>query len=155
MESYDTFSLTVSIGHRSRHHLVSAHCKWMLVFAGRPTLVCPGIGVSLRMSLMSSSLLPKQCPVCLVHLTRMIYAIRIKWRCCCFVGCCFQNLFKTVSLHSSHLTFFLPNVLIESKWCNHTEVMTRLHLGRFPVLFDHSDQFSIFVNCSPSIIEMP
>ena len=37
-------------------------------------------------------------------------------------------------LCSSHVAFTI-GVSLESKWCNHTVVMTRLYLARIPVLF--------------------
>ena len=53
---------------------------------------------------------------------------------CCFVGGCFQDLFKTASLYSSHVAFSI-NILLKSRWCNHTVVLTRTQLGRIGVEF--------------------
>ena len=61
-------------------------------FTGFSTLVYPCVGVHLRMSLMSLSLLHLQCPTCLIW---MVCVMGGKWPySCCFVGCCFQELFK-------------------------------------------------------------
>ena len=47
------------------------------------------------MSFMSLSLFLQQCPACLVCLTWMILEMRGKWLySCCFVKCCFQDLFN-------------------------------------------------------------
>ena len=55
----------------------------------------PCEGVHRRRSLMSSSSLLQQCPVCLVHLIWMVLTIGGKWPCsCCFAEYCFQNLFN-------------------------------------------------------------
>ena len=47
--------------------------------------------------------------------------------------------------HSSvvHIKHFFPGVWLESKWCNHSIVLTRLHLGRIPVLLYQRDQISM------------
>ena len=48
------------------------------------------------MSLIRSSLLLWQCPACLVHQTWMVLEMGGRWLySCCFVGCCFQDLFNT------------------------------------------------------------
>ena len=66
-------------------------CKFLLV--GKLCSIC--VGVHWRTSLMSSSLLLQQCSVCLTHLSWMTSEMGGKllfsW---CFVGCCFQDLFK-------------------------------------------------------------
>ena len=44
---------------------------------------------------MSSSLLFQQCPACLVRLTWIVFVMGCRWPySCCFVGCCFQDLFN-------------------------------------------------------------
>ena len=47
---------------------------------------------SIRKCHMSSSKLLQQCPSCLFCLTWLVYEMEDR---CCFVGCCFQDLFKT------------------------------------------------------------
>ena len=43
----------------------------------------------------SSSLLLQQCPVCLVHLTWIVFVMGGRWPYSwCFVGCCRQDLFN-------------------------------------------------------------
>ena len=55
-----------------------------------------GEGVHWRMSLLSSPLVFQQCPPYLLRLTWMILNIESKWLySCCFVGCCFGDLFNT------------------------------------------------------------
>ena len=50
--------------------------------------VCDGI--HRRMSLMSSSLLPQQCPTCLGHFICIVLEMGGRWPySCCFIGCCF------------------------------------------------------------------
>ena len=49
----------------------------------------------MRMLVKSLSLLLQQSPVCLVCLTWMVLEMGGKWPfSCCFVGCCFQDLFN-------------------------------------------------------------
>ena len=46
-------------------------------------------------SLMRSSLLLQQCPACLVRLIWIVFVMCGRWPySCCFVGCCFQDLFN-------------------------------------------------------------
>ena len=57
---------------------------------------CPCVGVHRRMSIMSSSLYLQLYSACHVHLTKIVYEMGGKWQYnCCFVRCCFQDLFKT------------------------------------------------------------
>ena len=52
-------------------------------------------GVHRNTSLMSSSLLLQQCPVCLVHLTCIVFVTGGSWPYSwCLVGCCRQDLFN-------------------------------------------------------------
>ena len=54
------------------------------------------------------SLLLWQCPACFVHLTWMVLEMGGKWPYrCCFLGCCFQDLFNTAR---SILVQFLSSV---------------------------------------------
>ena len=55
--------------------------------------------VNRRMSLLSLSLLSKECPACLVHLSWMVCQMGGKWPYNCgFVGCRFQDSFKAARL---------------------------------------------------------
>ena len=66
---------------------------------------------------MSSSLLFQQCPGCLVHFIWKVLEMGGRWPySCCFVGCCFQDLFDIVhsilvqllpSFFSLHLVFWI------------------------------------------------
>ena len=52
-------------------------------------------GVHRWTSLTSSSLLLQQCLACLVRLTLIVFLMGGSWPySCCFVGCCFQDLFN-------------------------------------------------------------
>ena len=73
-------------------------------------------GVHKRKSLMSLFLLLQQCPACLVCLIWMV--LEMGGKClysCCFVGCCFQDLFNIdcsilVQFQSSFLYFCLVRI---------------------------------------------
>ena len=66
------------------------------------------------MLLMCSSLLRQQFQSCLVHLTSMICEMESKWPYnCCFVGCYFQDLFKSAhSILVELLSGFFSRILI-------------------------------------------
>ena len=76
----------------------------------------PCEGIHWRTSLMSSSLLLQQCPLCIVHLIRMVFEMGGSWPySCCFVGCCFHDLFNIarsifVQLSSSFFSIHLVSV---------------------------------------------
>ena len=94
IRTYHPSLSSITPGQSSRLHPVSLQSWCMQVFADQPTLVHICIGFHERTSLMNSSLLLQQCPICLVHLTRMIREMGSKCPCnCYFVWCCFQNLF--------------------------------------------------------------
>ena len=85
----------IALGRSSGQHPVSSHSCWIYVRAGRPAFEGPCVGVHKSTSLMSSSLLLKQCPACLVRLTWIVFLIG--GRCpysSCLAGCCRQDLFK-------------------------------------------------------------
>ena len=85
----------IALGRSSGQHPVSSHSCWMYVHAGRPAFARPCVGVHKSTSLMSSSLLLQQCPVCLVRLTWIVFVIGGRWPYSwCLVGCCRQGLFK-------------------------------------------------------------
>ena len=70
------FSLSfIALGRSSGQRPVSSHSCWMYVRAGRPAFARPCVGVHKSTSLMSSSLLPQQCPACLVRLTWIVFVI--------------------------------------------------------------------------------
>ena len=74
---------------------VSARSWCRSVFASRPTLLRPCVGVHRRTSLMSLSLLFQKCPSYLVRLTRIFFEMGCKWPYSyCFVGCCFYDFSK-------------------------------------------------------------
>ena len=85
----------IALGRSSGQHPVSSHSCWMYVRAGRPAFARPCVGVHKSTSLMSSSLLLQQCPVCLVRLTWIVFVIGGRWPYnWCLVGCYRQDLFK-------------------------------------------------------------
>ena len=74
------FSLSfITSGSSSGLHPVSSHSCWMYVWASRPAFARPYVGVYRSTSLMSSSLLLQQCPVCLVRLTWIVFVIGGRW----------------------------------------------------------------------------
>ena len=63
--------------------------------AGWTTLVRSCVGIRRKTSLMNSSLLLQQWPAWLIHLNWVICEMGRKWPySCCFMGCCFQDLFR-------------------------------------------------------------
>ena len=100
--SLSPLSLSLSYTHTHNTHTHTHHSSLSFIafgtFSGshlvRPAPACPCEGVHLRKSLMSSALPFQQCPECLVRLIRMVLETESKWPySCCFVGCCFQDLF--------------------------------------------------------------
>ena len=111
------------------HHLwqvfraTSSHSCCMYVRAGRPAFARHYVGVHRSTSLLSSSLLLRQCPACLVHLTWIVFAMENRWPYSWyFVGCCCQDLFNIA--RNCRLASY-PAVLLASKWCIHKAVSTR------------------------------
>ena len=90
------FSLSfIASGKSSGPHPVSSHSCCMYVLAGRPAFTRPYVGVYRSTSLMSSSLLLQQCPVCLVRLTWIVFVTGGRWPYSWFlVGCWRQDLFN-------------------------------------------------------------
>ena len=88
--------LSIAPGRSSKLYPVSAQSWCQYVLFDQPTLTHPCEGVHKRTLLMSLSLLLQQWPACHVCLIWMVCKMGGKWLySCCFVGCCFQNLFKT------------------------------------------------------------
>ena len=129
----------------------------MWFFAGQLTLVRPCVGVQGRTSLMSLSIILLLCPACLAYLIWMIYEMGDKWLYRdCFVAFCFQDLFKSSTSYyflqiclNLPILLFSPGVLLKSKWCNHTVVLTWLLLKRISILFYQKDNLSIAVHALP------
>ena len=67
----------ITSGRSSGLHSISSHSCCMYVQAGRPAFAWLYAGVHKSTSLMSSSLLLQQCPVCLVHLTWIVFVMAI------------------------------------------------------------------------------
>ena len=55
-----------------------------------------------------------------------------------------------VSLCGSHLVFS-KNFFLESKWCNHTVVLTWLQFGKIPALFHQRSIFHMIDNLSRAV----
>ena len=106
------FSLSfIASGRSSGLHHVSSHSCCMYVRAGRPTFAWPYAGVHRSTSLMSSSLLLQQCPVCLVRLTCIVFVMGGSWPYSwCLVGC------------SILLSTFLCNCRLIIVICLHTVI---------------------------------
>ena len=82
-------------GRSSVLHPVSLQSCYMYVRAGRPAFARLYVGVHRCTSLMSSSLLIQQCPVCLVRLIWIVFVMGDRWPYSwCFVGCWLQDLFN-------------------------------------------------------------
>ena len=78
----------IAFGRSSGLHPISSHSCCMYVRACHPAFAWPYAGVHWSTSLMSSSLLLQQCPVCLVHLTCIVFMMGGKWLYSwCLVGC--------------------------------------------------------------------
>ena len=90
-----------------------------------------------KTSLMSSSLLLQLCPACLVRLIWMVSEMRGRWPfSCCFVGCCFQDLYNMarsilVQLPSNFFLYTLSQRLFG----DHIIELTRPLLGIICILF--------------------
>ena len=112
-------------------HPVSIQRCCRYVLHGCPTLACPCEGVHRKISLVISFLLLQWCPACLVHLTWMVLEIGGRWPYnCCFMGCCFKDLYNTVhSILVQLLSSFFVSML-----CIHTVELTQLLFGRNHVL---------------------
>ena len=65
----------IAFGRSSGLHPVSLHSCCMYVRAGHPAFAWPYAGVHRSTSLTSSSLLLQQCPVCLAHVTCVVFVI--------------------------------------------------------------------------------
>ena len=70
---------SIASSRSSRLHLVSVQSCCMLVLAGCLAFARPCERVHRSMSLMSSSLLLRQCPACLVRLTWIVFVMGCKW----------------------------------------------------------------------------
>ena len=119
----------------SRRYSVFAHSWGIKVFADRPTLVCPCVGVHWRTFLMSLCFLLQEYSAYFARLTWIVCEIGGWWSYnCCFVGCCFQGLFKTA--HSIPVEFpssFFTRRFVKSKWCIHIVVLTCLQIIRIRI----------------------
>ena len=108
------FSLSFIVSGRSSGlHPVSSHSCCMYVLAGRPAFARSYVGVHRSTSLMSSSLLLQQCPVCLVRLTWIIFVKGGRWPYSWYLaGCCREDLFNLyiyvyvgcLNIHGTHVS---------------------------------------------------
>ena len=145
----DSLSLSLSLhpslpsnapSRSSQLHPVSAQTCCRLLLAGQPTLTYPCEGIYGRMSLMSSSLLPRQRPVCPVRLTWIVLVMGGKLPySCCFVRYCNQDLFNITRSILVQFPSFSLGVLSVSMWCIHRVVLTQPLLGRNHILFYRID----------------
>ena len=92
---------------------VQSCCRSVLV--GHSTLACSCVGVHRRTSLMNSSLLLQQCLTCLVCLIWMVLEMGGRWTySCCFVGCCFQDLFNMTHSILEQFLFSFSSICLVS-----------------------------------------
>ena len=104
--------LFIAFGRSSGLHPVSSHSCCMYVRAGHPAFAWPYVGVHRRTSLMSSSLLLRQCPACLVRLTCIVFMMGGKWPYSwCLMGCCCQDLFNI----ALNILVLLPSSFFSSR----------------------------------------
>ena len=95
---------------------VSSLSYCMYVQTGRPAFARLCEGAHKSTSPMSWSVLPEQCPACLVRLTLIVFRMGSRWPySCCFVGCCLKDFFNItrsipVLLPSSFFSICLVNV---------------------------------------------
>ena len=125
---------SIAPGRSSRLHAMFIQNCWRLVLVGRSTLACPCEEVDKKPPLTSSSLFLQQCPVCFVRLIQMVSEMGDKLPyCCCFVCCCFQDLFyiDRSILAQPPCSFFIFICM----WCIHKRVLIQPRLGRNSVLF--------------------
>ena len=141
------FSLSfIASGRSSGLHPISSHSCCMYVLAVRPAFARPYVGVHRITSLMSSSLLLQQCPACLVRLTWIVFVMGDRWPYSwCFAGGATRtySILLAIFLCSCRLASS-PAVLLASKWCIHTAVLTRPLPGRNCVSFYRSGLISIW-----------
>ena len=137
----------IASGRSSGLHPVSSHSCCMYVLAGRPALARPYVGVHRSISLMSSSLLLRPCPACLVRLSWIVFVMGGRWPYSwCFLECCCQDLFIIArNILGGCLLSSSPAVLLASKWCINTTVSTRPLPGRNCVSFYRSGLISIWL----------
>ena len=132
------FSLSfITSGRSSGLHPISSHSCWMYVLAGHPAFAWPYVGVHRSTSLMSSSLLLQQCTACLVRLTWIDLWWEASGR---IVSALWGVATRTYSILLS--TFLCncrlassPAILLASKCCIHTAVLTWLLPGRNCISF--------------------
>ena len=127
------FSLSfIAPGRSSGLHPVSSHSCCMYVLTGRLAIVRSYVGVYRSTSLMSSSLLLQQCPVCLVRLNWLVFVMGCRWPYSwCLMGCCRQDMFNIACNILVKLpSCFFSSHFVSVQWCIHTAVSTRPLLGR-------------------------
>ena len=152
MDSLDSLLPSVPIGHCSWKALKTAfsvytelmcvsHC-WTAV------LGCPCVVVHRRMLLMSLFLLLQQC--LLVCLTWMVSEMGNKWSHNCFVGCCFQDSFKTIhsifAFPMSILTLLLVDEILLPRYVNYFTDFRSLTFNVAPSSLKKHDLYFIWVH---------
>ena len=87
---------------------------------------------------MSSSLLEKQCPACLVCLTWMLSEIRDRWPYeFCFVGYYIQDLFeKARSIPTWFESTFFSERFVKVQRCDYTVITIRQQPGSNSISFN-------------------
>ena len=111
------FSLSfIASGRSSGPHPIFSNSCWMYVPAGCPAFARPYVGVYRSTSLMSSALLLRQWPACLVCLTWIVFTMGGRWPYSwCLVGCCRQDLFNIAC--KILVSSFFSSCLVNMKNC--------------------------------------
>ena len=109
---------------------------------------------------MRSSLHLQQCPACLVRLNWMVCKMGVKWPySCCFVVCCFQDLFKyhfcVVPIQLLFFFFFLSKpvvgIQVLQPYCS-TDMATT---WKKSILFYQRSNFHVIDNVSVAVHVFP
>ena len=137
--SHQPFLSSLTPDRSSKLHPVAAQSRCMEVYASRPTLVCPCVGVFKRTSLMSLFLLLQQLPACLF----VLHVYFARWE----VGGCTATVLLGFAFRISscqypaflcnfHLAFFsvlfLYAFLLVSMWCIRIVAWTQQNLEGIP-----------------------
>ena len=131
--------------YRYEHYMSISHMALIVAMEHNScTSVCR---VHRRMLFISTFLLHQLYPTCLVLLIWLVSEIEDKWLfSCCFVGCCFQDLFNITFLCNCRQAFFfirLVNI--------HSVELKRPQLGKkvYFILSDRVDTYDRWpVDCS-------
>ena len=84
---------------------------------------------------MSLPLLLQQCPAYLVRLIWIVFVMGGRWPySCCFVGCCFQDLFNIARSIDNNRQIFGPSQRTKKKLWNMRVTMVSIVIGAFGIV---------------------